>query len=202
MIKIYKNFKDKKILVNTVTAEFIKYLSNSMLASMISFSNDMAILAEKMKKIDIKKSFDAIKKYKRWYVKPSEMKNYFHPCLGYGGYCIPKDIKSLKNISKKYSNHGLLEKIDNINEKIFKFQLNKVSKINPKKKLFILGLSFKPGSDDLRSSKSIELVKRLLKLKRKIIAFDPTCLQIAKKIFKNKIKIYEKQFVAKIQFMF
>ena len=45
-----------------------------------------------------------------------------------------KDIKSLKNISKKYSNHGLLEKIDNINEKIFKFQFNKLSKINPKKK--------------------------------------------------------------------
>ena len=197
MIKIYKNFKDKKILVNTVTAEFIKYLSNSMLASMISFSNDMAILAEKMKKIDIKKSFDAIKKDKRWYGKPSEMKNYFHPGLGYGGYCLPKDIKSLKNISKKYSNHGLLEKIDNINEKIFKFQLNKVSKINPKKKLFILGLSFKPGSDDLRSSKSIELVKRLLKLKRKIIASDPISSKIAKKIFKDKIKIYEKPFVAK-----
>ena len=98
------------------TAEFIKYLSNSMLASMISFSNDMAMLAEKMRKIDIKKSFDAIKKDKRWYGKPSEMKNYFHPGLGYGGYCLPKDIKSLKNISKKYSNHGLLEKIDNINE--------------------------------------------------------------------------------------
>ena len=54
MKKIYKNFKDKKIFVNNVTAEFIKYLSNSMLANMISFSNDMAMLAEKIKNIDIK----------------------------------------------------------------------------------------------------------------------------------------------------
>ena len=109
------------------------------------------------------------------------MKNYFHPGSGYGGYCLPKDIKSLKNISKKYSNHGLLEKIDNINEKIFKFQLNKVSKINPKKIIHTY-LSFKPGSDDLRSSKSIELVKRLLKLKRKLLLLIQY-LQKLQKIF-------------------
>ena len=48
MMKIYKNFKDEKVFVNTVSAEFIKYLSNSMLASMISFSNDITILAEKI----------------------------------------------------------------------------------------------------------------------------------------------------------
>ena len=105
MMKIYKNFKDEKVFVNTVSAEFIKYLSNSMLASMISFSNDMTILAEKIGDIEINKSFSAIKMDNRWTGSPSAMRNYFHPGLGYG-VCLPKDVKSFLNISKNIdTNH-------------------------------------------------------------------------------------------------
>ena len=197
MSKIYKNFKDKKIFVNNVTAEFIKYLSNSMLANMISFSNDMAILAEKIKNIDIKEAFNSIKLDNRWNGFPSNMSNYFHPGLGYGGYCLPKDIKSLKYFSKKYSKSTILDEIDKINNKIFIHQFKKILKIKKKQNLFVLGLSFKPGTDDLRSSKSIELIKKLIKKKRNVTAFDPLCNESAKVIFGNKIKILKKPFIAK-----
>ena len=119
MMKIYKNFKDEKVFVNTVSAEFIKYLSNSMLASMISFSNDITILAEKIGDIEINKSFSAIKMDNRWTGSPSAMRNYFHPGLGYGGYCLPKDVKSFLNISKKYRHKSLLKEIDGVNKKNF-----------------------------------------------------------------------------------
>ncbi len=197
MKKIYKNFKDKKIFVNNVTAEFIKYLSNSMLANMISFSNDMAMLAEKIKNIDIKESFNSIKMDNRWNGSPSAMSNYYHPGLGYGGYCLPKDIKSLKYLSKKYSKSTILDQIDKINNNIFIHQYKKILKLKKSQNLFILGLSFKPGSDDLRSSRSIQLIKKLIKKKRNIKAFDPLCYKSAKYILGNKIKILKKPFIAK-----
>jgi len=195
MVKIYKNFKDKKIFVNNVSAEFIKYLSNSMLANMISFSNDMAMLGEKIENIDIKKAFEALKMDNRWNGNPSPMKNYYHPGMGYGGYCLPKDVKSFLNLSKKYKYKSILNEIDGINKKIFDYQCKKILKVNKKLNLFILGLSFKPGSDDLRSSKSIQLVQSLLKKKRKITAFDPVCFRSASKILRNKIKIYKQPFI-------
>ena len=197
MIKIYKNFKDKKIFVNTVTAEYIKYLSNSMLANMISFSNDMTILAEKIKNINIKESFNALKIDNRWNGSPSPMRNYYHPGLGYGGYCLPKDVKSFKHFSKKYLKKTQLDEIDRINNKIFEYQLKKVSKLSSKLNLFILGLSFKPGSDDLRSSKSIQLIQKLLKKGKKITAFDPISYESSKIILDKKVKVFKKPFVAK-----
>ena len=197
MMKIYKDFKDKKIFVNNVSAEFIKYLSNSMLANMISFSNDMAILGEKIQNVDIKKAFEALKMDNRWNGNPSPMKNYYHPGMGYGGYCLPKDVKSFLNLSKKYKYKSILNEIDGINKRIFDYQCQKILKVNKKSNLFILGLSFKPGSDDLRSSKSIQLVQALLKKNRNITAFDPVCFRSASKILGNKIKIYKQPFVNK-----
>ena len=90
---------------------------------------------------------------------------------------------NLLNLSKNYGHNSILEEIDKINNRIFDHQLKKILSYNPNLNLYILGLSFKPGSDDLRSSKSIKLVSDLLKEKRKITAFDPLCFKSAKKIF-------------------
>ena len=193
MNNIYKGFDDEKIFVNQTTAEFIKYLSNSLLANMISFSNDLAILAEKLGNIDIKKSFYSIKKDARWIGSPANMCSYFHPGLGYGGYCLPKDIKSFKNLANKFSKNSMLNSIDAVNNKILNHQYKKILKIK-NKNIFFLGLSFKPESDDLRSSKPIELIKKILKLKKyNIYASDPKSYREAKQIFlDNKITILEK----------
>jgi len=197
MTIIYRDFKDKKIFVNNTTAEFIKYLSNSMLGNMISFSNEMTILAEKIKNIDVKSAFNSLKIDNRWNGSPSSMRNYYHPGLGYGGYCLPKDIKSFKSFSKKYLKKTILDRIDNTNNRIFNHQLNKILKLNKNLNIFVLGLSFKPGSDDLRSSQSIKLVKELIKKKRRVMAFDPKSFINAKKIFKDKINIQKRPFKKK-----
>ena len=77
------------------------------------------------------------------------------------------------------------------------YQLKKVSKLSSKLNLFILGLSFKPGSDDLRSSKSIQLIQKLLKKGKKITAFDPISYESSKIILDKKVKVFKKPFVAK-----
>ena len=186
--KIYKNFVDKKINVNIKTAEYIKYLSNTMLANLISFSNDMTILAEKMGSIDIKKSFETIKFDKRWSGSPSEMSKYLHPGLGYGGYCLPKDVEAMNFVAKKINKNNILNVINKINYKIFNYQINKIIKKSNNKRIFVLGLSFKPFSDDVRSSKSIQLIKYLKKKKiKKIFATDPRSIEKSKKELKGVV---------------
>ena len=195
LLKIYKKFKDEKILVNNTTAEFIKYLSNVFLANLISFSNDLAIFAENFKNINVKTSFDALKLDRRWNGYPADMTSYLRPGIGYGGYCLPKDTRALSHIMKKFKKDNIVQKIDKINSEITSHQAKKIMKLKTKK-IFILGLSFGVNTDDIRESRSILLIKKLLKYKKKIIyASDPLCSGAASAIFKNKVKIYNKPMI-------
>ena len=92
---LYKNFNSKFVFTSFETAEFIKYLSNSLLATLISYSNFMKMLSYKIKNIELKKSFDAVKIDKRWFGKPAHISKYFHPGIGFGGSCLPKDVSAL-----------------------------------------------------------------------------------------------------------
>ena len=115
-----------------------------MLSSMISFSNNFALLAEKHKNIDIKKSFNAIQLDKRFFESPSEISSYIFPGIGFGGYCLPKDIEAISKFAKKYRQHNFFQNIIKINSDIFKMHLQKI--LNNTKKnqtIFIMGLSFK-----------------------------------------------------------
>ena len=164
MRQIYKDFNSQYILTNFTTAEFIKYLSNSLLASLISFSNFMSLLSTKVKTIDLKKSFEAVKLDKRWFGNPAQISSYFHPGIGYGGSCLPKDVNALSNYSSKFiKKDNLLHNFISINSIITKKMVlmakNKIKNFKLKKIIF-LGASFKPGSDDIRNSKSIEFIER------------------------------------------
>ena len=192
LLEVYKDFKDEKILVNNSTAEFIKYLSNVFLANLISFSNEMAIFAEKFENINVKRSFDALKLDGRWSGYPANMTSYLNPGIGYGGYCLPKDTKALSHVMKKFKTDNIVKKIVEINDEIIDHQTQKILNLKDKK-VFILGLSFKPNSDDIRESRSILLIKKILKYKKKSIsASDPLCSKAVKLIFKSKVKIYSK----------
>lgn len=189
--RIYKKFKGNIIGVNTNTSEFIKYLSNSLLASLISFSNELAMLAEKQGDINIRKAFETVKLDKRWFGNPATISNYLHPGLGYGGYCLPKDLMAINHLAKKNKiSNGILDSINKVNKKIIKFQIEKIlNKFKKRDKIAILGLSFKPNSDDLRGSKSIDLINILLKKGyKKIFTYDPFVGDEIKKIFGNKVK--------------
>jgi UDPglucose 6-dehydrogenase len=187
---LYKNFKSKIFYTNYNTAEFTKYLSNTFLSNLISFSNFMSMIASSTPNLDIKKSFEIAKTDSRWNGKPCDMSAYFHPGLGYGGYCLPKDIKAFCFYAKnKINNINLIENIDKINEQTTKktfeqiktyLQKNKFGRIN------LLGLSFKPFSDDTRNSKSTELFNLLKELNIPMTLCDP----ITKYITIKKKKYY------------
>jgi UDPglucose 6-dehydrogenase len=188
---IYKKFKGEKIITDTNTSEFIKYLSNSLLANLISFSNEMMMLGEKLKNIDILKSFYAVKIDKRWFGNPAKISDYFHPGIGFGGYCLPKDLAAINFLSKKKNiKSNLLHEVQRTNAIVFNYQIKKItSKIKKNSEIVILGLTFKPGSSDLRGSKSFLLVNELKKRGYKNLkVFDPSIINSKEKSLK-KIKI-------------
>lgn len=167
MVEIYKSFNSTFIYTNFVTAEFIKYLSNNLLACMISFSNFMSLLSFKIKNIDIKKAFDSVKLDKRWFGSPALISSYFHPGIGYGGSCLPKDVNALANFSKKFfKKNNLLNNVSQINSRVTNQMVSKAKKKfkdSKCKKIIFLGVSFKPGSDDIRNSKSLEFIRKFIK---------------------------------------
>ena len=200
---IYKNFKGELIFVNPSTAEFIKQLSNALLSNLISFSNMFALLGEKIGDIDINKSFKSLKLDKRFYGNPALISSYIHPGLGFGGYCLPKDIAAISKFSERKINNGLFENIIDINANIFKMHFNKILSLTSKKdKLYILGLSFKDGSDDLRFSKSIDLVKKLYDNNYKnLVLCDQLASDNLKNVFQSKkFKIRKKPLYEKKAF--
>jgi UDPglucose 6-dehydrogenase len=190
--KLYVKFNGEIILTNSVTAEFSKYLSNTALSTMISFSNEITMIAEKFNNIDVKKMFLSFKKDKRWF--NNTMSNYFHPGIGYGGYCLPKDTIALSKLSKKigYKDKILSSTIE-INKKIFNHQVNKIKKINKNKKIVVLGITFKALSDDLRNSIPIRIINKLRKIGYKnIFIHDPLVKKFDKKYISEDIKFVPK----------
>lgn len=189
MKKIYLKLNDKIIFMSENSAEFSKYLSNLFLSNLISFSNTMMIFAEKFGGIDVKKSFSSLKMDNRFKGKSPKITEYIHPGLGYGGYCLPKDTLALSYMMKKTNKNNLLSIVDKINRETILYQSNKILK-SSKKNIFILGASFKPNSDDIRFSKSIELIKILQRNKKKMIyVSDPKCYNNIKKLFENNVRI-------------
>lgn len=173
--KIYEPFCSPLFFVTIRTAEFIKYLSNTLLANLISFSNEMAGLAEKIEEIDIADAFRILCEDKR--LKGAGISSYIYPGCGYGGSCLPKDTTALLSLSKKigYTMPILNSVIEtNLNRPVFIVQ-KIISKINSKNdNIGILGLSFKPNSDDVRYSPSSVIIDKLVKQGYKnIYAYDP-----------------------------
>lgn len=168
------------------TAELIKYANNAFLATKISYINTIANICEKIPETDIQTIAKAIGLDKR--ISPK----FLRAGLGYGGSCFPKDLKALIAFSKQNNyNPTLLESVQKVNQQ----QINHIIELVEtelgnltNKKIAILGLSFKPETDDMREARSIPIINQLLTEGAKIIAYDPIAIPNAKKIFKNKIE--------------
>ena len=189
--KIAAKLYNVPILFSTLnTAEFIKYLSNTMLAVNISFANEMSMIAQNIGDIDIKKSFEILHQDKRFHGNPAGIASYIYPGLGFGGYCLPKDTLALhKKAKEKNFDAKILQSTLKTNDEILEFYVQKISSEVPKdKKLCILGLSFKPNSDDVRDSKSAALIKGLLQAGySNIIAYDPMAIEVFKNTYNLNI---------------
>ncbi|MBR6298162.1 MAG: UDP-glucose/GDP-mannose dehydrogenase family protein [Candidatus Gastranaerophilales bacterium] len=191
MYQIYKTFEVPVHFVSLNTGEFIKYLSNTFLATLISYSNEMSIIADKIGEIDIKTAFKIFHEDKRWYGNPANMQTYAYPGCGFGGYCLPKDTQALVRKSLEFDyNPKILESVLKVNSEIKPHWISKIEKDVPKDStLTILGLSFKPESDDIRQTPVSEII-RLLSEKgyKKIMAYDPISNDLFKKTYNFEIK--------------
>ena len=174
------------IRTNNQTAEMIKYSNNAFLATKISFINQIASICEKIPGSNIEDISKAIG------LDPRIGGQFLNAGPGYGGSCLPKDVKALINFSKDAKvKPVLLSAVDQIN----KFQMQKIlNKLKldlgslKNKQITVLGIAFKPNTDDIRDSVSITLIKELLKNNAKVVVHDPMALENAKKLFKKKIQ--------------
>jgi len=165
------------MITDIITAEMIKYAANGMLATRISFMNDIANLSEKIG-ADITQIAEGIGMDKR--IGPK----FLHAGTGYGGSCFPKDIKAMIHIGKEYGYHmKVMEAVDKVNEfqktSLFPKIENLVDIENST--IAVLGLSFKPKTDDIREAPAIELIKKLLEKGSKVQVYDPVATDNAKK---------------------
>ena len=182
--KIYKPFNAPIHYVSYNSAEFIKYLSNTLLSTLISYSNEMSMIADGIGDIDVPKAFKILHEDKRWSGNPAGMASYVYPGCGYGGYCLPKDTSALNSIAIENGiDTQVLSGNLRINDTIKDFVVDKItSALDTNDTIGILGLSFKPESDDVRFSPSKDVIEKLLlKGYKNIKAYDP----LANETFKS-----------------
>lgn len=177
------------IETNNQTAEIIKYANNSFLATKISFINQIASICETISGANVQDVASAIG------LDPRIGNLFLEAGPGYGGACLPKDVKAIINFSKNQGiNSTLFKAVEEINQQQVKKIIKNIEKLLGKikgKKITILGISFKPFTDDIRDSVSIELIKQLLRKNVIITVHDPKALEKTKMIFGDKI-IYSK----------
>ncbi|MDP2585438.1 MAG: UDP-glucose/GDP-mannose dehydrogenase family protein [Candidatus Levybacteria bacterium] len=183
LVELHKSIDGKYVLTNIETAEMIKYAANSFLATKISFANAIAHLSE-LTGADGSKVLEAVGLDKR--VGPQ----FLFAGAGYGGSCFPKDVKALIAIARKSGyDFPLLEDVEEINQQAMRGIVEKAKNLLEGKvegkTIGILGLSFKPDTDDMRDAPSIVVVDSLLKMGAKIKVYDPIAMNNAKKILKN-----------------
>ena len=165
-----------------------KYAANAMLATRISFMNDMANLCEKVGANinDIRAGIGA---------DPRIGKKFLYAGVGYGGSCFPKDVKALAKTGKGLGHPlRILEAVEAVNNDQKLVLAQKVKKAfgdNLEGKTFaVWGLSFKPNTDDMREAPSIYIINELLKCGAKVKAIDPVAEKEARKVLGNSIEYH------------
>ncbi len=191
MKKLYRPFvitPEKILEMDPFSSEMSKYAANAMLATKISFMNEIAKICEK--------TGADVTKVKNGIGSDPRIGQYFiNAGIGYGGSCFPKDVKALKNIAKINDCEPLiLDAVDQVNKLQREFFFNKILKHfnnDIKNKTFaIWGLSFKPETDDTREAPSIDIIHNLLKHNSIVKGFDPKGVPEMKEEFSNQM-IYE-----------
>lgn len=192
MTKLYKPFmlnNFRVIFTDIPSAEMIKYAANAMLATRISFMNDIANLCE-IVGADVNMVRKGIGSDSR--IGPK----FLYPGCGYGGSCFPKDVKALiKTAEKNGYNMQVLKAVEDVNEKQKNILFEKIKKhFNgnlSQKNIALWGLSFKPETDDMREAPSLVIIEKLLQSGCSVRVYDPIAMSEAKRILKDKV-VYAK----------
>ncbi|WP_297451889.1 UDP-glucose/GDP-mannose dehydrogenase family protein [Ferrovum sp.] len=172
---------DKLILMDVKSAELTKYAANAMLATRISFMNELALLAERLG-ADIERVRQGIGS------DPRIGYQFLYPGCGYGGSCFPKDVQALQRTATENGlDLRILEAVETVNERQKAVLLDKIDAHfgeSLKGKCFALwGLAFKPNTDDMREAPARVLIEGLLQRGATLRAFDPVAMEEARHIF-------------------
>jgi UDPglucose 6-dehydrogenase len=196
---------DRTVFMDIRSAEMTKYASNAMLATKISFINEMALICA-----SVGADIDSVRKG-MGYDKRIGFEFLF-PGVGYGGSCFPKDIKALARTAEKNGVEAkVLKSVDAVNERQKKLLssmiINHFSSIAVKKRrlsnkplagktIAVWGLSFKPRTDDMREAPSVVIINDLLRAGAAVQAHDPVSTEVARKIFGNRIQYFKNDYDA------
>jgi UDPglucose 6-dehydrogenase len=182
LLQLHQPINGKRVITNLSSAELIKYVSNAMLATKISFANLISLYCEKVN-ADVEMVLRAVGQDIRI------GRDFLYPGVGYGGSCLPKDVKAFINIGKNINiNTDFFNSVELVNSTVRKNFTKKIVNNAPGKKLAILGLSFKPNTDDVREAPSLYIIDDLLKSGFEIKVYDPVATDNVKKIMADKIK--------------
>ncbi len=184
LLDLYKPLNTPIVVTNIKSAEIIKHASNSFLATKISFINAISTICEKAGADieEVAKGIGLDKRISREFLKAG---------AGFGGSCFPKDLSAFIHIAEKMGyNFNLLHEVKRINEEQKNIIIDKISKLIwniPGKTIGILGLSFKPDTDDIRNAPALDIVNRLIIQGAGIRAYDPKAMEKSKKVLKKNI---------------
>jgi len=192
--KLYESFECPKLRTDLRTAEMIKYASNALLATKISFINEVANICEKTG-VDVGKVAEGVGLDSRISAQ------FLQAGAGFGGSCFPKDVKAIVELAKKNGYEPLL--LDSVLEVNKRQALHMVEELEKRvgaggddtglegKRIAVLGLAFKPGTDDIRESPMLKIIPELLKKGAEVIGFDPIAMENTERVFANRM-IYAK----------
>ena len=184
MVSLYQPLNRPILITNIKSAELIKHASNAFLATKISFINAIARICDKVG-ADVKEVAQGMGLDNRI------GRHFLHAGIGYGGSCFPKDLEAFINISGKLGyDFQILTAVRNTNEEQKRFVLQKIKNemwIIKDKAIAVLGLAFKPNTDDLRNAPSIDLVNALIQEGARVRVYDPKAMAKAKETLKGVI---------------
>ena len=184
MTSLYQPLNRPILVTNIKSAELIKHASNAFLATKISFINAVARICDKVG-ADVKEVATGMGLDNRI------GRHFLHAGIGYGGSCFPKDLEAFINIAEKLGyDFQILKAVRDTNEEQKKFVFQKIKDelwIIKDKTIAVLGLAFKPNTDDLRNSPSIDLVNALIQEGAKVKVYDPKAMGKAKELLKDVI---------------
>lgn len=189
MERLYKPFmmnNYRLIFTDIPSAEMIKYAANSMLATRISFMNDIANLCE-LVGADVNMVRKGIGSDSRIGSK------FLYPGCGYGGSCFPKDVKALiKTAEKNGYEMKVLKAVEEVNEKQKSLLFHKLMKHFQEgikgKRIALWGVSFKPDTDDMRESPALVLIDKLLNAGAEVVVYDPVAMEEGKRRLGDRVK--------------
>lgn len=195
LLELHAPISGERIICDIRSAQLVKYASNALLATKVSFANAIANICEKTG-ADVEKILEGVGSDKRI------GRNFLYPGVGYGGSCLPKDVLAFIAIGKHFGyDFALLKAVDQINQDQIELFIAKVKKALKAdnlsgKKLAVLGLAFKPNTDDMRDAPSIKIINSLLASGAQVTAFDPQAIENAKKVLPKEVVFAKSEYSA------